>query len=184
MSRPKPGLRFACVFALTGVGPLIACTAGGIDTTPPPGGADATAIDCTLSEAASVTVGGGTEQTGYVEMADGGEMTAVLGPQGLYMVTPSIRTHGLYPGNAGRAGHADDPEVQIEIMLTGSLVGGSATEHLGLTPTASGDERLGIFTPFTGDISQYVGQNVTLRASVSDACGNDSSDELRIIVRQ
>ncbi len=184
MSRPRKAHRLAFVLALCGVGPLSACTVGGIDPVGPGPGADATAIDCQFSESASVTVGGGTEQAGFVEMTDGGEMTMVLGPQGLYMVTPSIRASGFYPGTAGRAGHPDDPQILIEIFLSGSLVGGSAEEHLGLTQTTAGDERLGIFTPFTGDVGQYVEQMVTLRASVSDACGSSSSDELSIVVRQ
>ncbi len=170
---------------------MIACTAGSIDTMDAPGGADASTVDCQFSEAVSVTLGGGTQQAGFVDMVDGGEMTVVLGPQGLYMVTPSVRTQGFYTGAAGRAGHPDDPEILIEIFLSGSLIGGSASEHLGLTQTAAGDERLGIFTPFADDpdtaaddFDQYVGQTVMLRATVSDACDNSSSDELSIIVRQ
>ena len=176
--------RLALVVAFCAVLPMLACTVGGVGDDDPPAGADAAVLDCQFSVAPSVTLGGGSEQTGFVDMADGGEMSIVLGPQGLYMVTPSIRTLGLYPGTAGRVGHADDPQILIEIISSSIVVGGSAEENLGLTQTASGSERLGIFTPFAENAAQYVDQSVTLRATVSDACGKSSSDELGIIVRQ
>ena len=165
---------------------LFGCGVGG--TTPDPGGgADAAVsmVECsTVTGTPSVQVGGGSSQTGFVDLPDGAEMVGVLGPQGLYMVTPSIRAHGVYPGEDGRAGHPDDPVVLVETFEGSTLVGGSASEHLGLTNTAAGYERYGIFVPFTGDLSEYVGKTVTLKATVTDACDNTATDELQILVQQ
>lgn len=138
-------------------------------------------VDCAIAEVASVVVGGGTTQTGFLDLSDGADMTIVFGLQGLYMVTPSVRVHGMYPGVSGRTGNGNDPEILIELLLGATIIGGSARANLGLTANVVGDERLGIFTPFTGERVTYLGQTITIRANVSDACGNSASDELYVV---
>ena len=166
---------------------LGACTApeapaGAPNESPDAGPAEM--VDCTAGETASLLLGGGTAQTGFVNLDDGDEMTGVLGPQGLYMVTPSVRSRGVYPGSAGRVGNGNDPLILIEVFRGSDLVGGSAHEHMGMTPTPDGFERLGIFVPFEGNLSDYVGSLVTLRATLTDACDRELTDELDVIVRQ
>ena len=178
----------------TGLALVIVCCFALAACDPPPGpgpGIDGDAgavapsmVDCAIDEPMFLAVGGGSSLTGFVDLADGADMTGVLGPQGLYMVTPSIRGRGMYPGTAGRVGNADDPQIVIEVLAGGAVVGGSARENLGLTSTPDGYEKLGIFTPFEGNVSEYAGREVTLRATVSDACGNTITDELTIVVRQ
>jgi len=164
---------------------LAGCGVGGM--TDPPGGPDAfvSMVECgSVTGTPSLEVGGGTMQTGYVMLSDGADMLGVLGPQGLYMVTPSVRAQGVYAGQDGRAGHPDDPLVIVELYLEGSLVGGSAQENLGLTTNTDGMERLGIFVPFTGDLSDLVGKTVSLQATVTDACDNSATDELQVVLKQ
>ena len=141
------------------------------------------AVDCTFTEAASVVLGGGTVQTGFLALNDNDVMTVVLGPQGLYMVTPSVRVRGMYPGVAGRR-DGNDPLIEIKAYLNDVEIGSSAREHLGLTQTANGDEGLGIFMPFTVVQADYLNQSVLLRGTVSDACGRSANDELTIVVVQ
>jgi len=111
-------------------------------------------------------------------------MVVEFGPQGLYMLTPSVRVQGMHAGVAGRTGNSNDPLIELEAYLGSELIGGSAREYLGLTQTAVGDERLGIFMPFTAELSTYVGQNVRIHAVVSDACGASASDDLTVLAQQ
>lgn len=157
---------------LSGVAVLILCSAGcGVVG----GECDPT---CNFSGAPTALLGGGTSQTGFVNLSDGDEMTVTLGPQGLYMVTPSVRVQNMDTGQSGQRTSCE-PEVLIEIIKDGSVIGGSAREHIGLTKTANGGEALGVFTPFTAE-TDYLGMVVTLRAQVSDACGNSATDELDV----
>jgi len=141
-------------------------------------------VDCTNTGNPTALVGGGTDSTGFVPLSSGATMTVVLGPQGLYMVTPSVRTENLYPGEAGRVGNGSDPVVEFSLFLGSTNIGGSAREHLGLTPTADGDEKLGVFTPFTPDISTYINQTITVQVDVEDACGRTASDSLDVVAEQ
>ena len=165
-----------------------ACDGVGIITTgvgSGPGEPDATVLSCEFSQNPEVNIGGGSELAGYVPLDVGDDMVGWVGPQGLFMVTPSVRTNGLYPGVNGRAqNHPDDPEVTFETFKGPELIGGSARERLGLTPTAYGDERLAVFVPFWEEISEdvYVNQAVTLIVTVNDACGRQGSTQLDIIV--
>ena len=170
MTRLSLASLLALALALTG------CFGGGGDDDEP--------VDCNFSGPASAQVGGGTSQTGVVNMSDGADMIVVLGPQGLYMVTPSIQVQNMYPGQAGRTGHSNDPEVLVELYMDGALVGGSARENLGLRQTAGGAEALGIFAPFTIDLGDYLGKTVTVRGTVKDACGRSASDDLQIMAVQ
>jgi len=145
------------------------------------GGDDDEVITCDFSGSASALVGGGTLQTGFVNMSDGADMGVVFGPQGLYMVTPSIRVQNMYPGKAGRTGHSNDPQIEIELVMGGDVIGGSARENLGLRTSLDGSEALGIFAPFTVDRGDYIGGTVTLRGSVTDACGRSASDDLQVV---
>jgi len=148
------------------------------------GGGDDEMVTCNFSGPATALVGGGTSQTGFVNLSDGADMTVVLGPQGLYMVTPSIRVQNMYPGKAGRTGNSNDPEVVVELYLGGELIGGSARENIGLRQSVDGDEALGIFAPFTAELTDYLGRTVTVKGTVEDACGRSTSDELDITVVQ
>lgn len=166
---------------LTGTGCGVGDVGGGggggnVDATPP--------VDCDrFTEAASVTLGGGADQTGFVALTDGADMAVVLGPQGLYMVTPSIRVTELHPGTGGSLGKPNDPMVVVDIMLAAAQIGGSAQERIGMKQTASGAELLGIFSPFTGAREEYDGELVTLRVTVTDACSRVASDELQVVAR-
>lgn len=163
------------------------CTVGGVDGPGGGGGgpdAAVEAVDCDLGgEPAVVIAGGGTLQTGFLELPDGAEMEVTLGPQGLYMVTPAIRTRGIYPGHSGSVGSATDPMVGIAIYQGGAQIGGSAEGRFGLTPSAGGNELLQIFSPFSVDLAQYDGQAVMIEATVSDVCGNAVTDTLQVVAR-
>ena len=141
--------------------------------------------DCSsFTGAASLVLGAGTQQTGYVEIEDGDDMMGTLGPQGLYMVTPSIRAQQMYPGVEGRVRHDDDPMIMIEARIGGETVGGSARTRMGLTIADDGLERLGVWVPFDGDLTLYVNKMVLLRATVTDACDRSVMDTLLVRVRQ
>jgi hypothetical protein len=138
------------------------------------------AIVCDAVGPVVVDIGGGTEQTGFVPMADGAPMALVLGPQGLYMVTPSLRVRGVYPGVAGRRRDPADPEIAIEAALDGAVIGASAVEHIGLVVTADGAEAAALYVPFSVDRSEYLEEVVTLHADVSDACGAHGEGQLEV----
>lgn len=137
-------------------------------------------IVCEFSGAATAVVGGGTTQTGFVTLAPEAPMEVTLGPQGLYMLTPSVRVQNMYPGVSGRTGDANDPNITFELYLNNVLIGGSAREHLGLTAGPDGDERLGVFTPFTAERSEYLGQVVSVEVLVEDACGRTAQGGLDV----
>jgi len=160
-----------------------ACTVGSAGGDDDVGGPDATPVDCSFSEGAQVIAGGGTLQTGFLALNDGADMDVTLGPQGLYMLTPAIRTHGLYPGHSGSVGHDDDPMVVISIYKDAVQIGGSAEARIGLTPGPNGAELLQIFSPFTVDLSTYDGQQVEIRARVDDACNRSATDSLMVRAR-
>jgi len=180
-------LRTSLIHAIALGAVLGACTAPEAPADSPyesPDAGPAEVVDCAADEAPMLLLGGGSSLTGFVNLADGDDMTGVLGPQGLYMVTPSIRSRGVYPGSAGRVGNRNDPQIVVEVFSGGALVGGSAREHMGMTPTPDGFERLGIFVPFEGLLSEYVGSQVTLRATLTDACDREVVDELNVVIRQ
>ena len=170
---------------------LLAVACGDATPTTPPGttrtdaGSSGQQIDCQFSDAATLLVGGGTQQTGFIELQDGSEMLAALGPQGLFMVTPSVRAHAVHPGKGGRTGNTEDPKIEIQLIAAGgAVVGGSGSNHMGLTQTLEGVERLGVWAPFEGDVAAHVGNTITVRGSITDACGRTAVDELDVIVRQ
>ena len=137
-----------------------------------------------ISGTPTLLLGGGTQQTGFIDLQDGADMVALLGPQGLFMVTPSVRAHAVHPGKSGRTGNDEDPKIEIQLISGSTAVGGSGINHMGLTETLEGDERLGIWTPFEGDVTSHVGQMITLRGTITDACGRTATDELEVVVRQ
>lgn len=141
-------------------------------------------VDCSAAGPASAELGGGTQGTGFIPLSDGSAMTLVLGPQGLYMVTPSVRVRGMYPGVAGRLNHDSDPEIVIEARLDGALIGGSAREHIGMVEVGDAAETTGVFVPFDVDRAEYLGELVTLELEVSDACGRSATDALAVEVIQ
>ncbi len=141
-------------------------------------------VNCTPMGSPSAQVGGGTGSTGFVVLDPGDPMAVTLGPQGLYMVTPSVRVQNMYPGQAGRIGDDADPVVEFSLELGGDNIGGSARENLGLTVTADGAEVLGVFTPFTPDLYTYINQLITVRVEVEDACGGTASASLDVIAEQ
>jgi hypothetical protein len=160
------------VMALAAGGLLVAC--GGESTECQPGGS------------ATAQVGGGSESTGFVVLQPGDVMLVVLGPQGLYMVTPSVRVQNLDPGQAGRVGDPADPLIEFTLELDGEVIGGSARQNLGMAEGPDGADALGVFTPFT-DIDQvpsYLGHTITVRVSVEDAGGQCATGALTVVAEQ
>lgn len=125
-------------------------------------------------------LGGGDFQRGFEELADGEAMTVVLGPDGFYRLTVSVRAQGIYPGQADRQGHPVDPLIGVETWLDADVVGDFSPTRLGMSPTPDGYEKLGLWVAFHGQ--PPVGQTVTLKAQVSDSCGVTVSDELDVVV--
>jgi hypothetical protein len=169
-----PTLRLRTLVWLAVLTPVGAC--GGGDGGPEP--------DCTPGTAPALVLGGGTVQTGFLALADGDEMIVVLGPQGLNMVTPAVRTAGLFPGVSGSVNGDADPLIEIRATLDSTQIGTTASEHLGLTETPEGDERLGVWLPFDPPLATYLGRIVTLDGEVTDACGRSATDTLDVVVRQ
>lgn len=154
------------------------CTAG---VNNPPS-ADATpAVDCDrFTEPASVILGGGGA-TGFLPLNDGENMELIFGLQNLWMVTPSIRADHLHPGEGGSREKPNDPMVVIETYLGVDRIG-AFQERRGMNQTVNGAELLSLFVPFddTWDVEDYEDQIVTLRATVTDACGRVATDELMV----
>lgn len=138
---------------------------------------------CSLSGMASLTIGGGTTETGFVELAEGAEMTVILSPSGLWMLLPSIRAHNVWPGTAGSNSAIDDPRIELTLHHGGDRIGGSPKDRLGLTATADGLERIGIWTPFGEEPTSLADMTVTIRGTISDACGRTATDSLDVVVR-
>ncbi len=147
-------------------------------------GGDGEVIDCAIGGSASAQVGGGTDSTGFVVLQSGDPITVSFGPQGLYMVTPSVRVQNMYPGKSGRVGNSNDPRIEFELLQGSTTIGGSARENLGLDVSTLGAERLGVFTPFTPDISTYINQTITIKVTVNDACGRSASDSIDVVAQQ
>lgn len=165
--------------------PLAACGGAAPEGGDPgTGTGDPNPLVCDFEGPAQVVLGGGTQQTGFLTLQDGADMTGSLGPQGLYMITPSVRAKNVYPGKGGSVGDARDPEIVVEAYLGQDLVGGSAQARMGLTMTPDGGERLGIWVPFNGRLDEYVGKTVVLMTTVADACGQTVTDELEVVIRQ
>lgn len=140
-----------------------------------------------VTEPAALQLGGYDDaQAGFVALGDGDSMALVLGPGGGYFLWVSIRAWGMYPGETGRGGDAEDPKIGVEALWQGSLVGYSFATHLGLTVTDAGAERLGIFVIIDPSSSPlgFIDQLVTLRGEITDACGNTATDELDVVVVQ
>ena len=138
---------------------------------------------------ASVVLGHGTALFGFAPLQDGDQLPASLGPQGLYMFQLAVLGEGMHSGRSGRVGcPEEDPIISTSISYQGALVGGAVPTAFGLTQLPNGDEKAGIFTPFNSDesilISHFVGETVTLAASITDACGNSASDALDVVVMQ
>lgn len=140
--------------------------------------------DCSaLTGSASLVVGGGTTQTGFLSLTDGDDMTAILGPQGLWMVTPAIRAQNVWPGDPGSNSGEYDPLLSLEAYVGGTKIGASANDKLGLTETAMGYERLSLWLPFDMAASAYAGMTITIEGTVTDACGRTANDSLAVVVR-
>lgn len=111
-------------------------------------------------------------------------MVTYLNFVGAWVSEGGIRAHGIYPGEPGRAGHVEDPRVLLEIFDQSEKIATSAEERLGLTITEQGAEAPTIWIVFDSErpISERLGNNVTLRGQLIDACGNTTTDELEVIV--
>ncbi len=114
----------------------------------------------------------------------GGPIMVVLGPQDLYMVTPSIRAWGVIPGEAGRIHDPDDPIIAIDLFLETERIGWSARDHLGLTVTADGAEKSMIWVPIYVELDIFIDRRVTLRGEITDVCGNTATDTLDVVLVQ
>lgn len=88
-------------------------------------------------------------------------MVTYLNFVGAWVSEGGIRAHGIYPGEPGRAGHVEDPRVLLEIFDQSEKIATSAEER---------------------PISERLGNNVTLRGQLIDACGNTTTGELEVIV--
>lgn len=144
-----------------------------------------------VDEVATLEIGGGSLQSGFVPLEDGAEMELTLGPTGLYMVIASLRVSGIDPGMAGRVASELDPLVEIEALLDTTQIGalgvcGTGQEYYGMQTTEYGAELLGVWVSFpTAALDDLVGQTLTLRAQVTDVCGRHASNELTVrIVNQ
>jgi hypothetical protein len=133
-----------------------------------------------------VELGAGTKLAGWCPIVDHTDMQLELGPSGLYMYTLALKVENMAPGLPGRIGCRHDPLVQTAIFFGAEQVGGSgAGMHAGLTSLPSYDELAGIFTPFSSfdKIEHYIGEEVRLTASITDACGDTATDEAFVIVQ-
>ena len=82
-----------------------------------------------------------------------------------------------------RCTELEDPRVLLEIFDQSAGIVAAATQHLGLTSTEQGAEALGILIVLESEwpISELLGNTVTLRGEITDACGNTATDELNVV---
>ncbi len=143
-----------------------------------------------LDEAATLEIGGGSLQSGFVPLEDGAEMVITFGPAGAYMVIASLRVSGIDPGKSGRLASELDPLVDIEALLDTTPIGalgvcGTGPEYRGMQTTEDGAELLGVWVGFpTAQLDDLVGQTLTLRAEGTDVCGRHASDQLTVLLVQ
>ncbi len=163
-------------------------TASGTGTTSGTGSSSGNPAGCAdYPGPASVTLGFGTQQTGFSAVEDGSEKAAELGPAGLYMYQLAIVAQGVNPGKAGRIGFCQaDPLVETQIWLGMTQIGGSQPLCAGLTEKAESLELSGIFTPFDTleGLAGLLGKTVTLRTIIKDVCNNSATDDLMVVVGQ
>jgi len=133
----------------------------------------------------SVTVGRGTQLTGFMPVEDGSQQAIELGPNGLLMLQLAILTEGVYPGEPRRTAYPHDPMVATEVWRDDEVVADAPPQHLGLSEHIGVHgryERSGIFTLFsTARIHDLIGETHTLWASVEDVCGNRATGEVSVL---
>jgi hypothetical protein len=159
-------------------------------------GGDDAGPDCSdLGVAPALTLGGTTlTQDAYVAIDDGDILKVIITGAGLFALPPSLRMQGLWPGEADRAGHADDPIVAIRAHVGSTYVGGTdvstadgttldVAPNYGFTPIADGSELVAVPVIFLDGIEplDYLNETVTLTATVTDACQRSASDELDVV---
>ena len=154
--------------------------------------------DCeALSDEPPTLVLGGTTSglDAFVTLEDGDDLEVIINPKGLYTLPPSLRIGALYPGQSGRVEDDRDPEVAIRAYRGEEYVGGTdvsvedgtalpAPPHYGFAATAGGGELIAVPVVFLDglDVLSYLNQRVTLRATVTDACGRSARDQLDVVV--
>ncbi len=130
----------------------------------------------------------------FVPLESGDPMRVVITGKGFYALQPAIRVQGLWPGEPDRVGHEEDPRISIHAFLGGDFVGGTNVSgetgqvgeeepRLGLSPTADGDELVGVALVFVDGIDprQYLNETLELRGEVTDACDETAAAELEVV---
>jgi len=130
----------------------------------------------------------------FVPLESGDAMRVVITAQGFFALRPAIRVWGLWPGEAERVGHADDPRVSIHAYLGETYLGGTNVSaetgaqvdeepRYGLAPTDDGAELLGVALVFLDGIDplDYLNETLDLRGDVTDACNETASARIDVV---
>ncbi len=136
---------------------------------PPP---DVEPLPCRNLEPGMAELGKGDLSTGFTELSDGDDVHVVFGPQGMHMLTLSLRVWDMEPSQAGGVGN----RVSVGIRHEGVVVGGVSND---MEPSAQQDEItefLGIRSVFTAaEVDVLDEEMANIEVIVSDGCGRELS---------
>jgi hypothetical protein len=132
-----------------------------------------------------VVIGQGDEH--HAELADGDDVSIILGPQGGYMVPLSLRAGGILGGDPDDPTDPDNPRVTFQAFLQEDGEGadplGSITVVRGLDAVDEAEfELLGTWLVFDAavDTSVYFDQPLRVDARIADPLGNEATDSVVI----
>jgi len=126
---------------------------------------------CRNPQPADATLGTGDKVKGFKPLNDGDDLMVALGPQGLYMITPSLKLKHFEMPVIGTS----NTRVSVTVRRQGTLLGGIEVS----TPPDKLDEPdtiafLGVQMPFTTEeTSAYLGSPMMTDVAMSlvDGCG-------------
>ena len=123
-------------------------------------------LECLNPDPGIAEVGAGDLTTGFIELADGDDISVVLGPQGLHMIVVS-----------GRVSDFEMPtrapiHVEIGIRADGAIVGGTVSDLEPSGSTGGAVELLGLRAVFTvEEVRPLDGRLAQVELVVVDGCG-------------
>jgi hypothetical protein len=108
-----------------------------------PGEATAALGRCLVSGSGAECTGVPGESGTFAALADGDEVTLVVGPQGALMLVLAVRTIGMDPGDPDSPGSPENPEIDLRLYHAG---GGEEVGRYRGRPSFTSDEEGGTVT--------------------------------------
>jgi len=134
---------------------------------------------CEAAAAYAPTCDIGSGSAAYEQLAEGGPIEVVRGPQGGYHVFGSLRVGGLSTGEGLDLSDPGNPSVTFSVDGVSGLLGGYTGLQRVFTPAGDGLAELfgEVLILDIDSPEQIVGTEAILRAEVTDSCGTTVSAE-------